>query len=436
MKRDHLTRLRQKVISYLASFLMVISLFPTNTVLAQEEYTYEPVAVANAQADSVENSGQENGGLAQHAIDGNLSTVWHTLWSSDGQKQMPHWISYELVEPTTIGRIEYWGKPGQNGVGNGVFKSIDIYVSQDKTTNPAGDAGWTLAGFFPNITYSATSGTTENRYAIFDFAPVQAAKVKIVVNHSYSSGSGSEPEDMYANALEIKTYKATAVEPEPEPEPSDTLPISVVIDGKSYEGASIQEIVENNGISTTSVKSFSIVGGNVEASDFAYLNNSGTFRFRDITSLTIDLTKAKMYNENGEVTTALPGGKLGTMKRLKELHLPGVTEIGYSNFNQAGNYSGIEVLDIPNVTVIGNRAFQSGKFATSLKNLDLSGVQVIDDQAFDCNNSFKTINLSSIVTLGDEVFDAEVSSLTLPATLTSIGHNAVIISEGGKVTFE
>ena len=80
--------------------------------------------IVNPTADSVETSG-ENGAVA-NAFDGNQQTVWHTLWSSDGQKQMPHWISYELAEPTTIGRIDYVGKPGQNGVGNGVFKSVNL----------------------------------------------------------------------------------------------------------------------------------------------------------------------------------------------------------------------------------------------------------------------------------------------------------------------
>ncbi len=95
----------KKIIGYFLSLLMVFSLLPVNPVFAQDvEYTYSPVGVSNAQADSVEASGKENGGLAQHAIDGSLDTVWHTKWdnATESDKQMPHWISYDIVEPTTI----------------------------------------------------------------------------------------------------------------------------------------------------------------------------------------------------------------------------------------------------------------------------------------------------------------------------------------------
>ena len=295
MKEDHVTRLRQKVISLLASFLMVISLFPTNTVLAQEQYTYEAVAVTNPQADSVESSGEGGDGGAEYAFDNNYSTQWHTNWSdpSEDDKSMPHWISWQLTDPAMIGRIDYVGKPGANGVGNGVFKDISVYVTEDSSVQPneTGD-GWTLVQDYSEITYSAMSGADQNRTATFTFTPVMASKVLIVVNGSYSVPGDPDGENVFANAREIITYKATPIDSEPEP--TDDLRINVTIDGESYEGKSIQEIVEDNGISKSAVKEFAVTGGNLEYADLEFIGNGNTFYFANLQNLTIDLNNATM----------------------------------------------------------------------------------------------------------------------------------------------
>lgn len=89
-------------------------------------------------------------------------------------------------------------------------------------TDPASDTGWKKAGSFENITYSPSTGTGTNRAATFEFDPVEALKVKIVVRESYSSGSGQEPENQYANALEITTYAVNDV-------PEDKLEIGVTL---------------------------------------------------------------------------------------------------------------------------------------------------------------------------------------------------------------
>ena len=87
---------------------------------------------------------------------------------------MPHWISYSLDQVTKIGRIDYLGKPAQNGVGNGVFKNIDVYYTTDPGADPASDTGWKKAGSFENITYSPSTGTGTNRAATCEFDPVEA----------------------------------------------------------------------------------------------------------------------------------------------------------------------------------------------------------------------------------------------------------------------
>ncbi len=394
---------------------------------------YEKVNIVNPTADSVETSG-ENGAVA-NAFDGNQQTVWHTLWSSDGQKQMPHWISYELAEPTTIGRIDYVGKPGQNGVGNGVFKSVNIYVSTNAGQDPSTNEGWTKVGTYNGITYNPSTGVDTNRSHTFTFTPTLAAKVKIEITESYSSGSGTEPENQYANALELITYAYKA-------QPEDTLPITVSIDGKSYTGDSIQAIVEDNSISKNNVKKFSITGGTIEYADLEYLGNGSSFLFREIKELTIDLTKATMLNEAGEKTTELPSSIFGSMKKLEKLSLPGVTKIGAGVFKQAGNNNGITSLNLPDVVELGTNAFDGAAF--KLREINLPKAQIIGQSAMRGNYKYSNVvfHLDSVVRIGDNAFDNTsrhtpyIQELTLPETLEELGHNCFLIKEDGTITLE
>ena len=144
------------------------------------------------------------------------------------------------------------------------LKNIDVYYTTDPGADPASDTGWKKAGSFENITYSPSTGTGTNRAATFEFDPVEALKVKIVVRESYSSGSGQEPENQYANALEITTYAVNDV-------PEDKLEIGVTIDDQSYTGKSIQEIVDKNSITPKNVESLSITNGNLEYKDLVWL---------------------------------------------------------------------------------------------------------------------------------------------------------------------
>ena len=394
---------------------------------------YEKVNIVNPTADSVETSG-ENGAVA-NAFDGNQQTVWHTLWSSDGQKQMPHWISYELAEPTTIGRIDYVGKPGQNGVGNGVFKSVNIYVSTNAGQDPSTNEGWTKVGTYNGITYNPSTGVDTNRSHTFTFTPTLAAKVKIEITESYSSGSGTEPENQYANALELITYAYKA-------QPEDILPITVSIDGKSYTGDSIQAIVEDNSISKNNVKKFSITGGTIEYADLEYLGNGSSFLFREIKELTIDLTKATMLNEAGEKTTELPSSIFGSMKKLEKLSLPGVTKIGAGVFKQAGNNNGITSLNLPDVVELGTNAFDGAAF--KLREINLPKAQIIGQSAMRGNYKYSNVvfHLDSVVRIGDNAFDNTsrhtpyIQELTLPETLEELGHNCFLIKEDGTITLE
>ena len=125
------------------------------------------------------------------------------------------------------------------------------------------------------------------------------------------------------------------------------------------------------------------------------------------------------------------------------LDLTNVTTIGDGAFNNAGQISGIRFsnqlqaignyafsninltkLNIPNsVTTIGNSAFATNKIASD--SLDLTNVIVIGDSAFNSAGQIKTVVLNKTQQIGSSAFyNAGLTTLTLPATLTSIGQNA------------
>lgn len=63
------------------------------------------------------------------AIDGNKNTIWHTNYSGEDKcGQNPHWIDFEMKEPTAVSGLTY--TPRANG-GNGNLTNYEIKVSDD-----------------------------------------------------------------------------------------------------------------------------------------------------------------------------------------------------------------------------------------------------------------------------------------------------------------
>ncbi|NEO32815.1 MAG: PKD domain-containing protein [Symploca sp. SIO3C6] len=81
-----------------------------------------------ATADSQETVGEN--GRASNAIDGDLSTFWHTQWYNQTDP-LPHHIDLDLGSPLTISGLTYL--PRQDGSENGHIKDYEIYVSNDGT---------------------------------------------------------------------------------------------------------------------------------------------------------------------------------------------------------------------------------------------------------------------------------------------------------------
>lgn len=102
-------------------------------------------------------------GAAAHCIDGNIDTIWHTLWSgTDNQR----YVTLELTDGAHfISAVEYM--PSQGASANGRILKCNVYTSMTGE-----DEDWTLAG-------TATWANNANRKSI-NFTPVYAKYVKIV----------------------------------------------------------------------------------------------------------------------------------------------------------------------------------------------------------------------------------------------------------------
>ena len=66
-------------------------------------------------------------GDGQHLIDGDVNTIWHTMYSITLAKY-PHWVDFDAATVKTMKGFVY--TPRLDGA-NGRVKDYEIYVSQD-----------------------------------------------------------------------------------------------------------------------------------------------------------------------------------------------------------------------------------------------------------------------------------------------------------------
>jgi beta-galactosidase len=124
-------------------------------------------------------------GPAGNAIDGKLSTYWHTRYSPKPDRY-PHQLVVDMAEATQIAGFRY--VPRQDGGTNGRVKRFSFYTSLD-------GSGWgeaAVTGTLPN-----TSQATIVRFS----APIRARFFKFVA----LSEQNNQP---YASAAEIDVVPA------------------------------------------------------------------------------------------------------------------------------------------------------------------------------------------------------------------------------------
>lgn len=81
--------------------------------------------IDNSKLTATASSYQDNSAHPNKAIDGDLSTMWHSQWSIT---QMPHWIAFELDQVASINGITYTPR---SGGGNGTLTRYKVQISDN-----------------------------------------------------------------------------------------------------------------------------------------------------------------------------------------------------------------------------------------------------------------------------------------------------------------
>lgn len=141
-------------------------------------------------------------GAAAHCIDGNIDTIWHTLWSgTDNQR----YVTFELTDGAHyINAVEYM--PSQGASSNGRILKCNVYTSMT-----GADDDWTLAG--------TTTWANNAQKKRIDFTPVYAKFVKVVAVQGVNNYAAASMFELFEDTT-VGDSAVTAIQ-------LDTLPTKV-----------------------------------------------------------------------------------------------------------------------------------------------------------------------------------------------------------------
>lgn len=144
-------------------------------------------------------------GAAAHCIDGNIDTIWHTLWSgTDNQR----YVTFQLTDGAHyISAVEYM--PSQGASSNGRILKCEVYTSMT-----GADEDWKLAG-------TATWANNASKKVI-NFTPVYAKYVKIVAVQGVNNYAAASMFELFEDTT-VGDSTVTAVQLETSPTKVDYL---------------------------------------------------------------------------------------------------------------------------------------------------------------------------------------------------------------------
>lgn len=136
-------------------------------------------------------------GSAEHILDGNIYTIWHTYWNgSDTQR----YITVSFDSPRYLTSIDY--TPNRNA-GNGTFQNVEVYTSMDGES-------WMLSGTASGWANNADKKTLDL------FAPVYTSYVMIKVTKGVGGfASGAMLEFFEDTTVKDKTVERLELQSEP-----------------------------------------------------------------------------------------------------------------------------------------------------------------------------------------------------------------------------
>lgn len=136
---------------------------------------------------SVETNEGADNGKGSSLIDGNISTYWHSTWSSGNNPVYPHWFIVDLKKECLFESIEMIRRHNNTGGGFNTFK---VEYSVDRSS-------WNILA--TDLVFNST--TTPATWQKYSFEPVTARYVRITALTS-SGGSTS------THLAEINVYEA------------------------------------------------------------------------------------------------------------------------------------------------------------------------------------------------------------------------------------
>lgn len=157
--------------------------FSDNTSTDRKYITVDRITVEDV---SSEETSHEN--MAQNAINGDINTIWHTLWDGSDTER---YITLKFDEAVKLSAFEY--TPRQDS-GNGRVLSYEVYTSldgKDRTLSASGD-GW--------------ENNAEKKTIEFE-TPVEAQYVKFVATEGVGGFMSAAMLEFYEDASSEETFE-------------------------------------------------------------------------------------------------------------------------------------------------------------------------------------------------------------------------------------
>ena len=151
------------------------------TIFVEREFLIYPTTGMTAN-DGSHQTGNSKEGPASFALDGDLTTMWHTNWN--GCKREEAWISIDMGKVQPISMLKYTPR---GSIANGIITKYAVYVKEDINDE------WIKIKTQDNIWERSTA----DKYAYFDI--INTRFVKLHAEESYTTTSS-----IYASAAEIR----------------------------------------------------------------------------------------------------------------------------------------------------------------------------------------------------------------------------------------
>jgi len=140
----------------------------------------------SAETSSIETQEGAANGKPQSLIDGDITTFWHSTWSSGNNPVFPHWFIVDMSKIEVFGRF---GMIRRHNNTTGGFKTFNIEVSLDKIN-------WKIVG--KDLTFN--SADSPAAWQDYSLTPVKARYIRITMTAPMNSATSTHLAEFRAYA--------------------------------------------------------------------------------------------------------------------------------------------------------------------------------------------------------------------------------------------